>query len=231
MAADHFRAALEFWAENAGRPLFVGRCLAVRWIQERPNVGVDPDVCLLDPPPPDVLSLRSLCLWKPGHLAPPLSLEVVNDTHPYKDYVDVHERYAAFGARELIVFDPLLAGPQSLGGPIALQVWRRNDIDVFERQYAGPGPVFCEVLGAWLVVDGRLLHVAEDRAGRQRWPTASERVEHERAEKERERAERERERAEKERAQAEAQREHQRRLDVERRLAALEEQLSGAKKH
>jgi hypothetical protein len=44
----------------------------------------------------------------------------------YKDYRDVHERYAAFGARELVVFDPLLFGPKSMGGPFSLQVWRRE---------------------------------------------------------------------------------------------------------
>jgi hypothetical protein len=52
----------------------------------------------------------------------------------------------------------------------------------------GNEPAFCEVLAAWLVPAGRLLQIADDRAGKRCWPTGEE---HERAEKERERAARE----------------------------------------
>jgi hypothetical protein len=193
----HLCDALSFWAARAGRPLFVARNLAVRWLEQRPSVGIDPDLCLLDPPPPDLLDQRSLCLWKPGHTPPALCFEVVSETHPYKDYTGVQERYAVFGARELVVFDPVLAGPRALGGPLPLQVWRRDELGVFERCYAGEGPVFCETLGAWLVPKDRLLLIADDRAGEHCWPTGEE---YERAEKERERAAR---------------------LDIEQELAAL----------
>ncbi len=162
-------------------------------------------------------------LWKAGHTAPPLSLEVVSDNHPYKDYVEVPERYAAF-ARELVVFDPRLIGPKALGGPYAIQVWAR-DGGVFERRYAGPGPVFCDTLSAWLLVDDGLPQIADDRAGQQRWLTQED---YQRTEKERERTEKERERAEKEQALIDAERERTRRLDVERRLAALEQRLGTA---
>lgn len=207
---DPLVAVLSLWASRQRRPLFVARSLALRWVQSRPAIGIDPDVCVLDPPPADVRTLRSLCLWKPGRIVPTVSFEVVRHAHPYKDYVGVHDRYAALGARELVVFDPMLVGPRSLGGPFALQVWRRDDIGVFGRQYAGPGPVFSEPLGAWLLADREagLLRLADDRAGVARWPTAEE---FERSEKERERSEKERERAA--------------RLDVERRLAALEESV------
>src|SRR6187401_1850161 len=76
-STQHILALLSFWASSAGRPLFVARNLAVRWLEARPAVGIDPDVCLLDPPPPEVESLSCLCLWKAGHLAPPLAFEVV----------------------------------------------------------------------------------------------------------------------------------------------------------
>jgi hypothetical protein len=191
-------------------------------LEERPGVGIDPDVALLDPPPDEVLGMRSLCLWKPGHLAPKLSFEVVSHNHPYKDYVGVQERYAAFGARELVVFDPMRVGPRALGGPFAIQVWRRDDAGIFARQYAGDGPVFLETLRAWALADGALLEIADDHAGKHRWPTAEA---YERAEKERERAEKERERAEKERDRAEKERERATRLEVEERLAALERSL------
>jgi hypothetical protein len=69
---------------------------------------------------------------------------------------------------------------------------------LLERTHSGQGPAFSEVLGAWLVPDGRLLAMANDREGLRRWPTSEEL---ERAEKERERAQR---------------------IDLERRLAALE---------
>ncbi len=228
-AEDHLASVLRQWAKGAGRPLFVAKELAIRWLEEKPQIGIDPDVSLLDPPPPNVLGVRSLCLWKAGHVAPPLSFEIVSESHPYKDYAQVHERYAAFGARELVVFDPLLVGPRSLGGPFAIQVWRRNDAQIFERDYAGPGPVFSEVLGAWLLVDEQLPQVADDRAGLRRWPTEQDyeraEKERERAEKEHERAEKERERAEKEHERAEKERERAARLEVERRLAALEQAI------
>src|SRR5262249_30655816 len=94
---------------------------------------------------------------------------------------------------------------KSLGGPHPLQVWRRDEADIFERQYAGPGPAFSEELGAWVLVADGFVHLADDRLGSSRWPTGET---YERTEKERERAEKERERAV--------------RMELERRLAALE---------
>jgi Uma2 family endonuclease len=226
IAVKHLESVLSCWASRQDRPLFVADELAVRWLQQRPAVGIDPDLCVLDPPPPDVLELTSLKLWLPGNVRPSLCIEVVSDNHPYKDYGEVQERYAAFGAPELVVFDPRLIGPKSLGGPFAIQVWR-TDGGVFERTYAGPGPAFSEALGAWVRVDDGLPQIASDRAGAQRWPTEAEfermAAERERAEKEHERTEKERERAEKERERAEKERERAQRIELERRLAALEQ--------
>jgi hypothetical protein len=238
IALDHLFSILKLWAERAGQPLFVARNLALRWLEARPSVGIDPDVCVLAPPPAEVLTLKSLCLWKPGHVAPPLSFEIVSESHPYKDYVGVHERYAALGARELVVFDPLLAGPKALGGPFLFQVWRRDPIDIFAREYAGPGPVFCETLGAWLLGEAGLLEVANDREGRQRWPTeaAYERAAKERAQAEAEQAKTAAEHAKTaadhaeaaaKRAQAEAERQRVLRVELERRLSALDARFRG----
>jgi len=218
-AAEHLRRVLDAFAARSPRSLFVARELAVRWLEERPAVGIDPDVCVLEPAPPNPERLSSLCLWKPGHRAPSFAVEVVSQNHPYKDYAAIQDRYAACGAQELCVFDPLLAGPASLGGPVPLQLWRRDALGQLALVHFGSDPVFSEVLEAWLVPSDALLEVADDRAGKLRWLTGEEKavaeMEHERAEKERERAEKERERAEKERHQAA-------RLDLERRVAELE---------
>jgi hypothetical protein len=184
----------------------------------------------MDPPPPGTdRDLSSLCLWKPGHVAPRFCVEVVSANHPYKDYVEIVERYASMGAPELLVFDPLLQGPRSLGGPVPLQLWRRDATGTFERVHYGDQPVHSNALDAWLIAQPPRLVIAHDRAGSRPWLTETER---ERAEKERaildwerERAEKERERAEKERERAEKEREQAARIELERRLADLEAKL------
>jgi hypothetical protein len=204
-AARTLELVLVGWAKRCVQPVAIARNLAIRFYQARPQLGIDPDVCVLIPPPPGFEELSSLCLWKEGHRAPPLCIEVVSLTHPNKDYTTIQDRYAAMGGHEVVVFDPLLAGPHAFGGPVPLQLWRRDAMGLLERLHAGQGPAFSEVLGAWLVPDGRLLAIAEDREGLRRWQT-SEQLE--RTEKEHERAEKEQERAQ--------------RIELERRLAALE---------
>jgi hypothetical protein len=156
-----------------------------------------------------------LCLWKPGHVAPPICFEVVSVNHPYKDYTALQDRYAALGAHELVVFDPLLAGPRSLGGPVPLQLWRREIAGGLERVHFGAAPAYSEVLDAWVVAQGRTIHLTEDRAGLRRWRTEAERAQ----------AEAERAQAEAERAQAEAERERELREAIERRLREVERKL------
>jgi len=185
-AARHLELLLEAWAERSPHDLAVGRNLAIRWLEERPQVGIDPDVCLLAPPSPDFERLGSLCLWKPGHEPPPLCFEVVSSTHPNKDYTAIQDRYAAMGAFEVVVFDPQLIGPRSLGGPVALQVWRCDSVGLLERVHFGAGPAYSEVLDAWLVPEGGLLAISEDRTGSRRWLTGAERERAARTELERE---------------------------------------------
>jgi hypothetical protein len=185
LAGEHLCRVLEGWARRSGRAVFVAQKLAVRWLEERPKVGIDPDVCVIEPPPPDAERLSSLCLWRPGHWPPALSVEVVGAGRPYKDYVSIQDRYAALGARELCVFDPFLAGPAALGGPVPLQLFRRDTLGALVLVHFGADPAFSEVLDAWLVPTGIRLEVADDRAGNQRWLTAEE---SERAQKKRGRA-------------------------------------------
>jgi hypothetical protein len=211
-AARHLQLVLRAWAETSPRNVRVARNLAIRWLRDAPQIGIDPDVCVLEPPPPDADDLGSLRLWLPGHSPPPLCFEVVSAGHPHKDYVAIQDRYAAMGAFELVVFDPLLVGPRALGGPVPLQLWRRDEAGIFDRVHFGHEPAFSQILQAWLVPDDRRLLIHDDLHGAPPWPTGEER---ERREKERERTEKERER--------------QARIELEQRVAELEARVGAPK--
>lgn len=174
---DYLKALLVAWTRRAPGQWIVARNLAVRWIESQPKVGVDPDLCVFSTPP-EADALTSLRLWENGHRPPVLAVEVVSANHPYKDYAAIQDKYAACGAAELWVFDPLLAGPRHHGGPFALQVWRRDGDGSLSRLYAGDGPTRSEAVDAWLrVVDvdgSRKLVISEDREGSRPWRTALE---------------------------------------------------------
>jgi Uma2 family endonuclease len=184
-AVYHLVEILRNWALCTGRNARIVRNLAVRWLPEAPRTGIDPDVCIIEPAPPEA-HLTSLRLWEPDRIPPRLAFEVVSESHPYKDYVNIQDRYAALGVGELVVFDPLLAGPAALGGPVLLQVWRRREAGVLERVHFSDDAAYSEELGAWLRPSRTTLEIADAREGSVFWQTAEER---ERAEKERERAE------------------------------------------
>jgi len=177
-------ALLQRWVEQSGRNAAVFSDLAVRVLPERPSVGFSPDLMVVDPAPPGARDLSSLRLWESGHVVPAFVLEVVSPGHPHKDYVDIPDQCAAVGVRELVIFDPVLAGPKAHGGPHRLQVWRRTDTGLFARAEAGDGPLASEFLGAYLlpVDEGRVLRVSSTPHGAGLWPTPEEA---ERAEKER----------------------------------------------
>jgi len=174
-AADDIKQVPDEWVRRTGRSARIVCNLAIGWDLAHRGRGVDPDVCVLEPPPSDP-HIRSLRTWDPGHVVPRICFEVVSESHPYKDYAEVPERYAAMGTRELVVFDPLLAGPVALGEPVPLQIWRRTDASTFERVYSGEGPAFREERGAWLHPDGPLLRFTDDREGTRPWLTALERA-------------------------------------------------------
>jgi hypothetical protein len=156
----------------------IARNLAVRWLEGAPQVGIDPDVCVLCPPPPEGPLVESLCLWRPGTTRR-ISFEVVSRNHPHKDYVALHERYAAMGTRELVVFDPLLAARARSGAR-----WRCSSGVATTRGARARGfrfgPAYSEVLDAWLLPREHHLDLASDRDGERRWRTEEE---HQRAEK------------------------------------------------
>jgi Uma2 family endonuclease len=212
------------WARRSGRAVFIHRNLAVRWMPQDPRVGVDPDLALVEPPPPSGESLTSLRTWEPGHHPPRVALEVVSASHPEKDYRLGPRKYAAAGVDELWVFDPQRLGAEG-EGPWRIQVWRRDADGGFGRVDAGDGPAWSEFFRAWLVVPagGMLLRLSDDREGASLWPTEGERAERERAAKEQALADRARARTAKEQALAERNRE---RLAKEQALAAKEQALA-----
>ena len=189
LRGERLRRLLDAWKVRTRRDLQVGRNLALRWDEDHPRVGVDPDVYVVEPPPPEGDDVRSLRTWDTGHHPPLLAIEIVSLSRPDKDYDSSPEKYAASGTEELWVFDPDLAG-RARGGPFALQVWRRTEEGEFNRVHAGSGPARSEAIGAWVFVvdEGRGLAIADDEAGTSWWRTVEE---SERAEKERERAEKE----------------------------------------
>lgn len=197
--ASRLRSVLVAWQIRSGQQGAVRRNLAIRWDELHPRVGVDPDVCWLETVPPGFHDgeVDSLRLWQPGHVVPPLAVEIVSRGHPYKDYGWVQDKYAVVGVRELWVYDPYRFGPRARGGPVLLQLWVRTADGVLRETYRGDSPVRSPLLGAWLLPRPKgHLELAEQQDGTGPWPTE--------AEQERGRAEQERARAERERARVEA---------------------------
>jgi Uma2 family endonuclease len=173
--ADHLCQLLTYRMKLLGRDAQVGRNLAIRFDEQHPRTGIDPDVYLLEPPAPERDELTSLRLWEPGHNPPRLAVEIVSPSRPGKDYGESPDKYAACGAEELWVFDPKLAGPRAEGGPYRLQIWRADE-EGFARVYAGDGPAFSPVVGGFLfaVNEGRTLAISDDEAGTSFWMTGEE---------------------------------------------------------
>jgi hypothetical protein len=217
LGIEDLRSTLLAWIGRTGRNVKIARDLGIRWYRPERRAGFNPDLCLLEPPPPDA-HLSSLRLWEEEHRPPWLAIEVVSPGHPYKDYVDTPERCAACGIAELWVYDPLLAGPKRSGGPFPLQIWTL-DGDTMTRIHASSAPGYSPALNAWLLpglhpMAGKMktsfrgpelveaptnlakarLRISNAQVGGDVWPTLAE-VERTRTERQRARAEQEQARA------------------------------------
>jgi hypothetical protein len=137
---------------------------------------VDPDVYIVDDPPPDFDHAKSLKTWLTGNYPLPLAVEIVSESRPQKDYSESPRKYAVNGTHELWIFDPKMCRPAKHGPAIRLQVWRRDDEGAFDCVYAGEGPTRSEVLDAWIFVtnEGQRLSLADDAEGTQWWMTCEE---------------------------------------------------------
>jgi Uma2 family endonuclease len=174
--AELLKALLVAWNARTARAAAVYRNLAIRVRSDRPQLGFDPDLCLIEPAPSEGTELDSLKLWQPGHRAPALAVEVVSPNHPTKDYSEVPEKCAAAGVGELVVFDPKLAGPRAGGGPHLLQIWRRAERDNFVRVHASSAAGYSPLLGAWWtpLQGGQRLGIADDAGGTKTWLTVEQ---------------------------------------------------------
>ena len=226
---DLLRSILQVWAT---REWYVGCNLAVRWERSRPQIGLDPDVCLISPPPVGARERRitSLRTWLPGNPTPALAFEIVSESNSNKDYAKAPAKYAACGVDELLIFDPLRCGPAANGGPFLLQHWQRAADGSFARSHAGEGPAWSRILGAWISPVDDALRIANDEAGIDRWPTREElddaEKRAERAAKEAERAAKEAERAAKEAERAAKEAERAAKEAALARVAELEAELA-----
>jgi Uma2 family endonuclease len=200
--------------------------VALRWDEKNPGVGVDPDLCLVEPAIPR--GAKSILTWKKGHSPPRVAVEVVSEENPQKDYVENPAKYAASKTSELWVFDPLGLGRDVAGRTHPLQVWRRTSKGGFRRVYAGPGPAFSREFGAWIVVtdEGRHLRVANDAQGRDLWPTAEEERDAEKQARADAEAKAEAEKRARADAEAKAEAEKRARTDAEAKARALEAELA-----
>ncbi|WP_437306889.1 Uma2 family endonuclease [Sorangium sp. So ce388] len=216
LLSERIRCLLLGWAARAGRIVQIGRNLAIRWDRQHPQLGVDPDVYLVEPPPPEGDAVRSLLLWKDGHVAPRLAVEIVSAQHPTKDYVIAPQKYAACGIEELWVLDPFLEGPRAHGGPFRIQLWRRLADVSLAQVHAGEGPAWSEIVQGWLHAvrspAGWSFDLSTDEAGAERWSTPEEA-----------------ERAAKEAAQRDAEAERAARDVAEQRIRELEALLARAR--
>lgn len=230
LLSERIRDLLLGWAARSQRAVKIGRNLAIRWDRQHPRFGVDPDVYLVEPPPPEGDAVRSLKLWKKGHVAPRLAVEIVSAQHPTKDYVVAPQKYAACGVEELWIIDLLLEGPRAHGGPFRIQIWRRLSDASFAQVHAGEGPARSELLQAWLHAKqtpaGGSFDVSTNAAGAERWLTPEEA---ERAAKEAARRESARAQRKAEAAQREAESERAAREAAERRVRELEALLARAR--
>jgi Uma2 family endonuclease len=170
------QSTLLAWKKRTNQDsLLVGCELACRWDEVEYRVGVAPDVYVVERPPGDETGyIGSLKTWLTGNHPPILAIEVVSKSRPKKDYKYSPEKHDLLGTFELWVFDPHLYGYTETQPPALLQVFQRETNNVLAQRYAGAGPYWSDALDAWvMVIDGDLV-IANDRDGKDRWPTLEE---------------------------------------------------------
>ncbi len=207
---DRLKSTLRAWVARTGRDYMVNCELAFRWDKKVKGVGVDPDVFLVEQPPRDSHGdVRSIRTWEPDNRPPILAIEIVSRHRPGKDYSQSPEKHDLLGTFELWVFDPELYGHTPEQPSVRFQMFQRETNARLVQTYAGEGPVFSEALEAWVFIEDDLVIIADDAAGKHRWPTLEEEAQKradlhaKRADEEAKRADEEAKRADYERAKNE----------------------------
>jgi hypothetical protein len=171
--------SFEYYAQRHQRPWTVAAMLPIRssWpgLAEKKQLAPDVFVALApDHPRPSFDSDA-----EGGY--PPFVLEVVSPASSKRDQVDKLEAYEMLGAKEYALFTPSADSPSTLSG------YRRGSTGTFETwQPDDQGRLWSEVLGLYLLVQGRIVRAA-DREGKL-IPTAIEAEYRELAAQEREEA-------------------------------------------
>jgi hypothetical protein len=197
------RPLVEQWLAQRRVKALVGADQFIYWRQHDPHRRVAPDVYVLPGVAP-ATHVRAWKVWETG-IAPSFCFEVVSRDWE-KDDTGAPERYAALGARELVIFDPAWAGRS---GGLRWQVYRRLARRGLVRVEATNGDrVRSRVLGCWLRALGvgvaTRVRVASGARGETLLPTPAEMVARAQASAEYARAAAQSERAAKEAALARA---------------------------
>jgi Uma2 family endonuclease len=167
---------LAWQARTKQEHLLIGCEVACRWDSRHPKVGVDPDVYIVERPPGEEGTgyIGSVRTWENGNSPPILAIEIVSRSRPGKDYKDSPEKHDLLGTFELWVFDPGLNGYTDEQPPALLQIFQRETNQRLVQTCAGEGPFRSDALDAWVMVIDEKLVVANDREGKDRWPTLEE---------------------------------------------------------
>jgi Uma2 family endonuclease len=211
----HLLPCLRKLLEEQHRDWFVNYEQKMRMDPTDQRVGICPDIYVLpcQPQDPDFTDWPA---YLPGVPVPVFALEAVSPSNWEKDYTQSPQKYAKLGVEELLLFDDLaVEGKSPASDPYVLQLYRKEKGGVLRRVYAGEGPVYSEVLGAWFRTVGNKLTVTRDEGGTsivftyeetERWwgKLEEEREERKEAEAKAKREEKAREKAEQGKKDAEA---------------------------
>jgi Putative restriction endonuclease len=150
---------------------FVGSDQFVYWEAGNPRACLAPDVFVRMGGP--FTLPKSFRTWEHG--APHLAVEIISSEDSRdRDQAAKLERYRCCGVSEVVFFDP-----ENDERPLRMWDWVEGDL--VERDLGETGASLCKTLGAyWRVAPhpefGRMLWLANDAAGTDRWLTPDERI-------------------------------------------------------
>jgi Uma2 family endonuclease len=161
----HLFSCLRKLLEEQNRDWFVNYEQKMNLDPHDQRVGVCPDIYVLPCQPQDP-NFAEWPAYLPGIPVPVFALEAVSPSNWEKDYTQSPQKYAKLGVEELLLFDePAMEGKSPASDPYVLQLYRKEKGGVLRRVYAGEGPVYSAVLGAWFRTVGNKLTVTRDEGG------------------------------------------------------------------